>query len=270
MPANNRPDLVEKLTEGIANLTTTDEWQRFLQYQSRFHRYSPNNVMLIMVQTGVRATKVAGFRSWQKMNRFVRKGEKALYVLAPMVYKRDALPADDDARVIKGFKYVPVFDISQTDGEEMPSVCNRLAGDDSADIFTQLVTVAHSIGFSVEDHDFGGGSNGDCSHLKHRIRIEASNSPAQRMKTLAHELAHAMLHEQFSDRKLAELEAESTAYVVCQSLGIETSDYSFGYVATWDGGGDAAISGIRASCDLIQKTAATILRSFEVDEEAVA
>jgi len=271
MATNNRPDLVEKLTEGIAKLTTTDEWQRFLDYQSRFHHYSANNVMLILLQTGGYASRVAGFRAWQKMNRFVRKGEKAIYVLAPMVYKRTDTPdADDDARVIKGFKYVPVFDISQTDGEELPSVCNRLAGDDPAGIFNQLTAVAHSIGFTVEDYDFEGGTNGDCSHLQHRIRIEASNSPAQRVKTLAHELAHALLHEQFSDRKLAELEAESAAYVVCQSLGLESSDYSFGYVATWAGTGDEAIAGIKASCDRIQKTAATILRSFEVDEEAVA
>ena len=269
--ATNRPDLVEKLTSGIANLTTTDEWSRFLEYQSRFHHYSANNVMLILVQTGGRATKVAGFRAWQKMNRFVRKGEKAIYVLAPMVYKHsDAVEADDDSRVIKGFKYVPVFDIAQTDGEELPSVCNRLAGDDPAGIFTQLLAVAHSIGFTVEDYDFDGGPNGDCSHLEHRIRVEVSNSPAQRVKTLAHELAHALLHEQYADRKLAELEAESTAYVVCQSLGLETSDYSFGYVATWAGGSDAAIAGIKASCDRIQKTAATILRPFEVEEEAVA
>ena len=83
------------------------------------------------------------------------------------------------------------------------------------------------------------------------------------MKTLAHEIAHAILHESYEDRPLAELEAESTAYVVCQALGIDSSDYSFGYVATWAGGGDEAIAGIKASCERIQKTAATILRSFE-------
>jgi len=271
MPANNRPDLVEKLTEGIAKLTTTDEWQRFLDCQSRFNHYSASNVMLIMLQTGGYATRVAGFRAWQKMNRFVRKGEKAIYVLAPMVYKRaDENSVDDNDRVIKGFKYVPVFDVSQTDGEELPSVCNRLVGDDAAGLFAQLVAVANSIGFTVEDCDFAGGPNGDCSHLLHRIRVEISNSPAQRIKTLAHELAHALLHEKYDDRKLAELEAESTAYVVCQSLGLESSDYSFGYVATWAGGGDNAIAGIKASCDRIQKTAAAILRSFDADDEAVA
>ena len=115
-----------------------------------------------------------------------------------------------------------------------------------------------------------GSTNGDCTYELHRIRVEVSNSPAQRVKTLAHEIAHAILHEGFKDRRLAELEAESTAYVVCASLGINSEDYSFGYVATWAGGGDEAVAGIKASCDRIQKTAASILRSFEADEEAVA
>ena len=193
--AIDRSDLVDKLTAGIAELTTSDEWLHFLDFQSRFHHYSANNAMLILVQTGGRATKVAGFRAWQRMNRFVRKGQKAIYVLAPMVYKRDdAEAADDSAHVIKGFKYVPVFDISQTDGEEMPAVCNRLIGNDQVGLYVELVAVAHSIGFEVEDFDFVDGTNGDCSHVLHRIRVEASNSPAQRIKTLTHELAHALLH----------------------------------------------------------------------------
>src|SRR5450759_17399 len=118
MTASNRPDVVEKLTEGIARLTTSDEWQRFLDYQSRFHSYSFGNVLLIAAQCH-EATRVAGFRAWQRMNRFVRKGEKAIWILAPMVYK-NAEPEGDDDRVIRGFKYVPVFDISQTDGEDLP------------------------------------------------------------------------------------------------------------------------------------------------------
>jgi antirestriction protein ArdC len=271
MATSNRPDLIEKLTDGIARLTTTDEWQRFLDYQSRFHHYSASNVLLIMLQTGGYATRVAGFRAWQGMNRFVRKGEKAIYVLAPMVYKRtNEAPAADDERVIKGFKYVPVFDISQTDGEELPCICNRLAGDDPADLFAQLVAVAQSIGFTVEDHDFEGGTNGDCSHLEHRIRIESSNSPLQRVKTMAHELAHAMLHEKFDDRRGAELEAESTAYVVCQSLGLETSDYSFGYVATWAGDADKAVATIKGSCDRIQRTAAAIIDRLQTSVASAA
>lgn len=268
MAASNRPDLVEKLTEGIARLTTSDEWQRFLDYQSRFHSYSFGNVLLIAAQCH-EATRVAGFRAWQRMNRFVRKGEKAIWILAPMVYK-NAEPDDDDDRVIRGFKYVPVFDISQTDGEDLPVVCNRLSGDDPNGLFVQLITVAQSLGFCVEDADMERGVNGDCNYKLKRIRVEVTNSPAQRVKTIAHEIAHAILHENYEDRRLAELEAESTAYVVCQALGLDTSDYSFGYVASWAGDGDKASAGIKACGEGIQKTALAILRSFEPEQEVAA
>jgi hypothetical protein len=266
---NNHPELIEKLTDGITKLTTSEEWQHYLDFQSRFHRYSFGNVLLISAQCH-EATQVAGFNAWRKLNRFVRKGEKAIWILAPMVYKNAEAEDSEPDRVIRGFKFVPVFDVAQTDGEELPSICNRLDGEDVAGHFATLVTVAQSIGFTVEDHEFGGTTNGDCTHSEHRIRVETRNTPAQRVKTLAHEIAHALLHETFDSRALAELEAESTVYVVCQALGIDSSDYSFGYVATWAGGGDQAIDGIKASGERIQKSAATILRAFEpaAEEEA--
>jgi antirestriction protein ArdC len=260
MAKNNHPELVAQLTAGISTLTSSEEWQRHLDFQSRFHHYSFGNVLLIAAQCH-RATRVAGFNAWRKLNRFVRKGEKAIWVLAPMVYK-NAEDGETD-RVIRGFKFVPVFDITQTDGEELPSICNRLDGDDPKGRYAQLLTVARSIGFTVEDHEFNGNTNGDCCHADHRIRVETTNTPAQRVKTLAHELAHALLHESYDNRALAELEAESAAYVVCQVLGIDSGDYSFGYVATWAGDGDQAIAGIKASCEHIQKSAAAILQAFE-------
>jgi antirestriction protein ArdC len=266
---NNHPELIEKLAEGVSNLTTSECWQRYLDFQSKFHRYSFGNVLLIAAQCH-EATHVAGFGAWRRMNRVVRKGEKAIWILAPMVYKNADAEHGEGERIIRGFKWVPVFDISQTDGEDLPSICDRLDGDDPAGHYTVLVGVARSIGFGVEDHEFGGTTNGDCTHAERRIRVEIHNTPAQRVKTLAHEIAHALLHESFDSRALAELEAESTAYVVCQALGIDSSDYSFGYVATWAGGGDQAIAGIKASCERIQKTATTILRAFEpkVQKEA--
>jgi antirestriction protein ArdC len=259
---NNHPELIDQLTAGIANLTSSTEWQHYLDFQSRFHRYSFGNVLLIAAQCH-EATRVAGFNAWRKMNRFVRKGEKAIWILAPMVYKNADAEGGENDRVIRGFKFVGVFDVAQTDGEELPSICNRIDGDDPAGHYARLVTVAESIGFSVEDHEFGGSTNGDCTYDRHRIRVETQNTPAQRVKTLAHEITHALLHEGYKDRALAELEAESTAYVVCQSLGIDSSDYSFGYVATWAGGGEEAIAGIKASGERIQKSAATILRAFD-------
>ena len=148
------------------------------------------------------------------------------------------------------------------------TVCHTLAGDDPAGIFARLIEFATSIGFTVEDAELPGSVNGDCTHELHRIRVEISNSPAQRVKTLAHD--HALLHEQFDNRALAELEAESMAYVICQALGLDTSDYSFGYVAGWAGGGEQAIAGIKGSCERIQKAAASVLQSFEVEQEQAA
>jgi len=255
---DRHPEVITRLAEGIARLTTSDEWRRYLEFQGRFHSYSFNNVLLIAAQCP-EATQVAGYRAWRRLGRFVRSGERAIWILAPLVYRRPGDAEDDAERVVRGFKFVPVFDVSQTEGEELPSVCSRLVGDDPAGHFARLTAVAQRLGFSVEEHAFAGNVNGDCSHDEHRIRIEARNTPVQRVKTLAHELAHALLHAGFEDRSLAELEAESTAYVVCRQLGIDSGEYSFGYVATWAGGGEPAVVAVRASCGRIQKAAAAIL-----------
>ena len=176
-----------------------------------------------------------------KLGRTVRKGEKAIWILAPMISPRNSDRLSGD-REICGFKYVPVFDISQTEGEDPPEVCSRLAGDDPGACFFRLIGVAEALGYLVGEAELAPGTNGRCSFDRRRIEVEVRNSPAQRVKTLAHEIAHAILHEGHQDRSLAELEAESTAYVVCQRLGLDTGAYSFGYVATWAGGGEQAIS----------------------------
>jgi antirestriction protein ArdC len=266
---SDHPELIAQLTQGISNLTTSEEWQHYLDLQSRFHRYSFGNVILIAAQCP-EATRVAGFNAWRKVNRHVRKGEKAIWIVAPMVYKSGGAEEAEEVRAVRSFKFVPVFDIAQTDGAEMPSICSRLDGDDQNGLYEILVTVARSIGFTVQDHEFDGTTNGDCSHSHRRIRVETSNTPAQRAKTLAHEIAHALLHEKCDNRTLAELEAESTAYVVCQALELDTSDYSFGYVASWAGSGERAIAGIKGSCEHIQKAAAIILQSFEVSDQEQA
>ncbi|HXQ61899.1 MAG TPA: ImmA/IrrE family metallo-endopeptidase [Acidimicrobiales bacterium] len=258
----DRPDLLSELEAGISRLASSDIWRDHLVFQSRFHRYSYSNVLLIAAQNH-RATHVAGFTTWRGLNRAVRRGEKAIWVLAPMVAKRTEPAEGDEGRIIRGFKYVPVFDISQTEGDEPPTVCAKLSGEDQTNLFDRLLAVAGSIGFTVEDHEFGDTTNGDCSASGRRIRVESRNSPAQRAKTLAHEIAHALLHNRVDDRALAELEAESTAYVVCRSVGLDPGDYSFGYVATWAGGGAEAIVRIKTSCDRIQKAAAFILRSLD-------
>jgi antirestriction protein ArdC len=213
---------------------------------------------------------VAGFQAWRQLNRVVRKGQKAIWILAPMVTKKAPTNGGEEETVIRGFKYVPVFDIAQTEGPDLPTVCTKLSGEDPQNFYGRFVAVAASIGFRVEDHHFREATNGDCSPSEYRIRVEVRNSPAQRVKTLAHELAHALLHHHVKDRALAELEAESTAYIVCRQVGLDTSDYSFGYLAVWAGNGAEAITGIKTSCDRIQKAAATILRQLQDEDEQAA
>ena len=261
MPANERhAELVDKLTEGIADLTSSVQWRRYLDFQARFRRYSAGNVLLILAQRPD-ATRVAGFRSWRDHGRTVRKGERALWILAPMVRAGKGDDPETAPRLC-GFKWVPVFDVAQTDGDELPSVCRPLSGDHGAGDYERLVGIARLLDFHVEDHRFAGPTNGDCCHRLRRIRVEVARSPSQRLKTLAHELAHAILHESIDDLSVAELEAESTAYVVCAQLGLDTGGYSFGYVATWAGGGGAAIAAIKASCERIQRAADLIVGSL--------
>jgi hypothetical protein len=254
-----RRDLLMALTEGIRGLTNSGEWRRYLEVQSRFPRYSANNVLLIARQYE-RARLVAGFATWRRLRRVVRRGESAIWILAPIVARRQA--GDDGAEpLVRGFRFVPVFDVAQTDGPDLPSVCHTLGATDPAGRFEQLVTAARSLGFAVERWPLEEGVNGDCSHSRHRIRVSTGLVGAQGVKTLAHELAHALLHERWEDRAIAELEAESTAFVVCRALGVDSGRYSFGYLATWAGSGDAAVAGVRASARRIQGGAARILEA---------
>ena len=268
-----KEEVIGRLTDGIARLTTSERWHEWLKVASTFHHYSFNNQLLIQLQCPT-GTRIAGFHTWRKLGRNVRKGEKGIWILAPMTYKvaeQDEQDNGTEARVLRGFKPVPVFDIAQTDGEELPEVCTKLDGDDDGNVFAQLRAVADSLGFTVEDTDeLPGAVNGDCSHELHRIRVRSTNSPVQRVKTLAHELAHAILHEEYDSRPLAELEAESVAFIVCHYLGISSDDYSFGYVATWAGGGDEAQKAIKASGSRIQKAAEQILSTVEATSASLA
>jgi hypothetical protein len=257
-PADRHPEILDRLSAGIAELTNSDRWRRHLGFQSRSRQYSFGNVILIVSQCP-EATNVAGFRTWTRLGRHVQKGQRAIWILAPMITLKGSVGPSDDDREICGFKYVPVFDISQTDGEDVPEVCSRLAGDDPGACFSRLVGAAQALDYTVEDAELAPGTNGLCSFHARRIEVEVRNSPAQRVKTLAHEIAHAVMHEGHQDRSLAELEAESTAYVVCQQFGLDSGAYSFGYVATWAGGGEQAVSRIRASCANIQRAATLII-----------
>jgi antirestriction protein ArdC len=269
MSTIDRDHLLDRLTEGIEALTTSDAWRAHLEVQSRFHSYSFSNALLIVAQDPG-ASRVAGFATWKKLGRSVRKGERAIWILAPINGKRTRTDDGEECRPIVGFRPVSVFDLAQTEGDPLPEVCRSLRGDDPRAWFDRLTSCAGPMGYAVVATELPGATNGDCAFALRRIRVECRNEPAQQVKTLAHELAHALLHEDSHDRPLAELEAESTAYMVCRTLGFDTGDYTFGYVACWAGGGTEAVARIKASGARIQRAAAVILDSLEEVEVPAA
>ncbi len=266
--AQKRAESRELIESAARELLTSEGWQRYAEVRASFHRYSANNCMLIAMQRPD-ASRVAGFRKWQELGRQVRKGERSIRILAPHTAKRTSAETGEE-ETHTYFRAVPVFDVGQTDGEPLPEQpCHRLTGDDPHGAFQRLQSVAMNLGFSVViTDDLPVGVNGDCSHMNKCIRVRRSNAPAQQAKTLAHELAHAILHERYDDRALAECEAESVAYVVTADLGLDSSQYSFGYIAGWAGGADDARAAIAASGNAIQLAVKTILSSLERQEAA--
>lgn len=263
MQSDTYRETLAKLDRGIQELTDSTRWQEFLDAQATFRQYSYRNVLLIAQQCP-HAAYITGFHAWRKLGRTVRKGERAIWILAPSFSTRRRGDADDenDIRVTR-FVPVPVFDISQTDGRDLPEVCRRLDADGPSGAFVMLTEVANEIGFQVDVVDLDAGVNGECRFAERTIRIEQRNSGAQRVKSLAHELAHAILHEDVDNRARAELEAESCAYIVCQHFGLDSGRYSFGYVASWMGGGSLAREALESSCREIARATQEIVSRCE-------
>lgn len=227
---------LDTLHKGVTDLMTSDGWKRALEFRQRFHNYSYLNTLLILAQRPD-ATLVAGYRTWQASNRFVRKGEKGIAILAPLLV-RD--PDDRDQLNLVGFKTVYVFDLAQTDGEPIPQrESPRLLTDTPdaqaklAGLHFRLAMFCASKGVRVSwdfqhEHALGVYRPAD----KH-IAIRPGLSHTQAFKTLCHETAHMLLHTGSENRHSAELEAETTAFLVANALGIDTSTYSFAYLASW-------------------------------------
>jgi hypothetical protein len=244
-----KSELLDQLTRGVLELTNSVSWAHWLRVSRRFRRYSFQNQVLILKQRPG-ATWVAGYRSWLQLGRQVRQGERAIRILAPCLAADDSQDGQEERpQVLLGFRIARVFDLSQTSGDELPEPVKTVHGSDSAGNLGRLAQRALSAGFQVEFTSLWGSRNGDCSHALRRIRVRSDLPGAHQIKTLAHELAHALLHgsEFQGTRALAELEAESVAYLVCRELGVDSSEYSFGYVATWSGGGPEAARLISAT-----------------------
>lgn len=259
-------EITDKLEEGIKDLFESDNYINYLKCMSRFTDYSFNNTILISMQRPD-ASLVAGFRKWNEFNRYVRKGEKGIKILAPCIYKAEKKNADsetekpnkgdEEERVLKGFRVVHVFDVSQTEGEELPKITNMLDGsmEGYADFMTALKKVSP---VPIEFKKIEGSANGYYHLADKNIVIDTGMSDTMNVKTTIHEISHAILHNQDDgaekdvDRHTKEVQAESVSYVVCQYYGIDTSDYSFGYVAGWSSGRD--LKELKDSLDTIRQT----------------
>jgi hypothetical protein len=279
-------EALETLHAKIATITDSDAWREHLAVQAKFHNYSPLNSMWMWCQWEVRRendptlpefSQPAAFSAWKDLGRFVRKGEKALSVLAPIIVNdRENIGADGKPeKKCVGFRLKRrTFDVSQTDGDDLPenpAMPTVLTGDADPATWAALVAHAATLGNRVEVTDDCLPANGDYNRATNLIRVAASQDPAQQAKTLMHEVAHAHLHSGESDLSRAEkeVEAESTAFVLASLLGFDTAAYSVGYVATWASREDRG-EVLRRTTERVIKTARKIAEALAVESATLA
>ena len=248
----------EQIEQACRELLTSEGWQRWAQTRATFHRYSLNNTMLIACQRPD-ATQVAGFRSWQQLGRQVRKGERAIRIMAPMAVKeRDDAGSETGDRIMF-FRAVPVFDIAQTDGEPLPQPpCEPITGDSHATMIGTLERFAESIGFTVGHAALEHGHGGYCDPEQRRIVVSSNlEAPNAIVRVLVHEIAHALgVGYRDYGRDVAEVIVETAAMIVCGSLGLDTAGESIPYIAGW--GEDNDLAAIKEYAAKVDELAATI------------
>jgi len=258
---------VDALAKAVDDVRASETFQAYLNVQARFHAYSWHNSLLIMMQRPD-ASRVAGFQTWKKLGRHVNKGERGIMIFAPCPWKREKATESGDSESESGiyFKPVYVFDVSQTDGEELPNVECPIVDSDASALLNALERVAAKREISLKyDAALAGSASGYATDKGASIVVNDAHSTGQRAKTLCHELAHCALHFGKTDKStplthnMAELEAESIAYVVCRHFGLDTTVRSLAYIALWQGDAKA----LRASFERIAKTARDIIDDVE-------
>ncbi|MGX1195925.1 ArdC-like ssDNA-binding domain-containing protein [Metabacillus sp. SLBN-84] len=231
-------EIKEQLDKGIQEVMMSEKFRGWLKFIASFHSYSFNNTILIYTQRPD-ATHVKGFQEWKKHGRFVVKGAKAIRVLAPLIGKKKEKEEEgsEEKKVLYGFRYVNVFDVTHTNGDELPEPPVSLLEGDADKEKALLKEWIKKIGVPVEFKDTGE-ANGYYHLTGHYIAIHKERSTLQQLKTLIHEYAHHLLHREGAkfeeaDSRIREAQAEAVAYVVMNHLGYETGEYSFGYIAGW-------------------------------------
>ena len=250
-------DLVAALNAGRSEALTG-----YLSAIGRFHRYSLHNVLLIASQRP-NASYVAGFRTWNELGRFVRKGEKGILILAPIVRRKTENDNDTEERStsIAGFRAAYVFDVSQTDGKELPHI--GVVQGDPSHYAERLRGFASSQGIAIEYSDEIAPARGVSSGG--RVTLLPGQPPAEEFSTLAHELAHEVLHRSdrrdSTSRRVRETEAEATAFVMCHAIGLETGSSACDYIQLWNG--DAQL--LMESLAYVRQAASQMLAALTVE-----
>ena len=289
-PAEKLKEITDRLEQGIAELFDSERYKEYLKVMSKFHNYSFRNTVLIAMQKPD-ASLLAGFSAWKNnFERNVMRGQKGIKIIAPSPYKikqemqkidphtqkpiigKDGKPVTEEKEItIPAYKVVSVFDVSQTEGKELPDIAvDELTGDvDRYKDFFAALEKTSPVPIAFENIE--GGSHGYYHLEDKRIAINEGMSELQTLKTAIHEIAHAKLHDidlnapkdeqPRVDRRTREVEAESVAYTVCQHYGLDTSDYSFGYVAGWSSGRE--LSELKSSLETIRSAAAEIINSID-------
>lgn len=286
--ADQLKEITERLEQGVKDIFTSEMYTKYLLTMSKFHNYSFNNTLLIAMQRPD-ATLVAGYNAWKnKFNRYVKKGEKGIQIIAPAPVKereeREKIDKDTGLtvlnesgepeievveRVIPRFRVTTVFDYAQTDGEPLPTLeVNELTA--RVKDYTLLKEAIEQVSpVPIRFGEIEGSAKGYYSHMDKEICVCADMGESQTIKTMIHEVAHAMLHDsdqmkqrgEEKDQLTKETEAESIAFTVCSALGIDTSDYSFPYVASWASGKE--LKELKDSMDTIRLTATDFLEKLE-------
>ena len=281
--SKSRQEALNELTAGleqsIKDFMDGDKYRAFLSKMSHLHNYSLNNQILIDRQR-TDATLCASYTCWKSLNRQVKKGESGIQIICPSSIKSQSLKDVRDEngrpvtlpdgsvkqevveRIIPFFKVGYTFDIKQTEGEPLPELCHNLEGSLSdrqkqiKDILLDICPVP------VRFQAISGDANGYYDLIQKEIVIDSSLSEAQSLKTLIHEMAHEKLHSaDLPDKHTAEVQAESIAFVVCQYLGLDTSEYSFGYISSWSSGKD--VKELKASLETIRSTSNEMIDTVE-------